>query len=65
MRFEPQPDGRIIITYTADEDAVLARLAAERGITNTRLIAEDIYAQFMRPSAPDLVEAIARLGPPK
>ena len=64
MKLMPQPDGRIAIVYTGEEDMVLERLRAELGLQDSRQVATIVYGQLMRASAPDLVEAIARLDPP-
>ena len=63
MQIKPQPDGRLTIVYTAEEDAVLNKLGADAGV-DSRYFADIVYHQLMQPSAPALVALIAGLGLP-
>lgn len=64
MKLTPQPDGRIAIVFSAEEDAVLDALATPA--QPSRFFASVVYEQLMQPSAPELVKLIASLGmPPK
>ena len=63
MKLTPQPDGRIAIVFSAEEDAVLNKLGADAGV-DSRFYATVVYEQLMQPSAPDLVKLIAGLGMP-
>jgi hypothetical protein len=64
MKLTPQPDGRIAIVFSAEEDAVLDKLDADAGQprgSHSRVV----YAQLMQPSAPRIVHLLATLPPPK
>lgn len=64
MKLTPQPDGRIAIVFTAEEDRVLDQLDhAARNAPGT--LARVVYAQLMQPNNPDLVHFIASMGPPR
>lgn len=63
MQITPQPDGRLAIVFSAEEDAELNKLGQDAGV-DSRHFAAVVYEQLMQPSAPNLVKLIASLGMP-
>lgn len=61
MQITPQPDGRLAIIFSAEEDAELNKLGEAAGV-DSRHFATIVYEQLMQPSAPRLVELLAKLG---